>query len=190
MTQQLTQPQRTLTERLAIISRSDRDEAELLTLQTLHQFVLARTPSDVICQRMNMSTRALRDWRRKLAIKLKEDAKTKDPHDFLGPMLAEMEEVKATAWREAAAAPAKDWPRRMRAMDMIMRANAEISRLLQVAGMFDNQPMRQPLTASTVDDGGASVLKSMAENFLTGGYAANQDYHRSLRPGDTIVDNA
>lgn len=187
-TGQLQQQQRTLGERLDLIARADRGEAQTLVLQTLHQYVLARTPPDVICQRMGMSYRALRVWRQKLAQKLRDDSMTRNPHDYLGPMLAETEEIKAQAWREIAAAPAKDWSRRARFIDTIMKANSEIARILQVAGMFDNQPMRQPLPITDESDGGASVLKQMAENFLSGGYASNQEYRKSLRPDDVIVD--
>lgn len=188
ITQQLVQPQRSLPERLTIIARFDRDEAETLTLQTLHQFIIAKTPSDVICQRMGMSFRALRTWRQKLSAKLKEDSKTRDPHDFIGPMVAEMEEIKAQAWRDVAAAPSKDAARRLAGLNTVLKANAEIARLLQVAGLFDNQPLRQPLTNTDETDGGASVLKAMAENFLTGGYAQNQKYRQSPTPGDVIID--
>jgi hypothetical protein len=190
VTNQLVQAQRSITERVTTMSRADREEAKLLVLQTLHQFVIAKTPSDVICQRMGMSFRDLRVWRKRLTDKLREDAKFRDPHDYIGPMLAELEEAKAQAWREVASAPSKEWARRMRAIDVVMKANNEIARLLQVAGLFDNQPMRPLLTTSEETDGGASTLKTMAENFLSGGYAANQRFRKSPTPADTIVEGS
>lgn len=171
------------------MAQADRPEAETLILSTLHQFLLARTPPDVIAQRMNMSLRSLRMWREKLNNKLREDAKNKDPFDYIGTMLGEMEEIKASAWREVASAKPLEWTRRMAAISVIMKANNEINRLLQVTGMYENQPMRQPLAAASDEDNGAGVLKDMAQNFLTGGYEANSHFRASPRPGDVIVES-
>ena len=166
----------------------DRDEAKALILQTLHQFLLAKTPPDVIAQRMGMSMKSLKNWREILNAKLRADALNKDPFDYIGAMIAEMEEIKATAWRDAAGAKPMEWSRRMNAMGVVMKANQEINRLLQVNGLYDNMPMRQPLAQSNADDNGASVLKEMAQNFLTGGYEANTKFRAAPRPGDTIVE--
>lgn len=175
-----------LNARIDAIAARSRKEAEELFYQTLHQFLLAKTPPDVICARMGISFHSLRRAREYLNARIRTAAKERDPYDYIGPMIAEMEEAKSIAWREVALANPHEWTRRMRAIDTVMRATSEMGRILQVAGMFDNQPMRQPLSSAEEDDG-ANVLKELATNFLTGGYQANAKYRASPTPADTVV---
>lgn len=171
-TGQLVTPQMSVRDRAAAVADLDKQAAEDIILQNLHQFILAKTPVDVICQRMNISMGSYKWLRKKLAIRMREAAKAKDPLDFLGPIIAEMEEARATAWREVAlsGSSAKNWNRRMRAVEVVLRSNMDLARLLQVAGLFDNSPMRAPLAQDDEDSGGANALKEMSLRFLQGGY--------------------
>ena len=185
---QMVIPQRPLHERVDLMAELDPEAAEDMMLATLQQFLLAKTPPDTICQRMQISARSLRTLRDKLVKKQREQVKARDPYDFISPMLAEFEEAKATAWREIALAKPAEWSRRMRALDVIARANADIARLLQVGGAFDNQPLRAPLASDDEDAGGANVLRELATRFLTGGYQPPETITGGLRPGDRIVE--
>lgn len=177
-----------LRQRIEAIEGKTREEAEDLFYSTLHQFVLAKTPPDIICARMGISLNSLGKAKAVLNERIRAAAKARDPYDYIGAMLADIEEAKAVAWREVALAKAPEWTRRMRAIDSVLRANTDMGKLLQLAGMFDNQPMRQPLSNGDEDDGGANVLKELAANFLTGGYQANAAYRKSMTPADRVAD--
>jgi hypothetical protein len=168
------------------MSRVDKDAGQDVLLSTLHQFLLAKTPVNVICQRMNISYGSYKWLREKLTRRIREQAKGRDAFDFIGPMIAEMEEARAVAWREIALSGnhAKNWNRRMRALEVILRSNMDMARLLQVAGLFESTPMRAPLVSDDEDSGSANVLKEMAQRFLEGGY---QEPRVGLVPGSKIV---
>lgn len=185
-TGELAMPQVHVRDRVDAVSALDAELGEEVMLSTLHQFLLAKTPVDVICQRMNISVGSYRWLREKLNRKIRDQVKGRDPYDFIAPMVAEMEEARAVAWREIALAGngAKNWNRRMRAVEVIMRNNMDMARLLQVAGLFENSPMRAPLSSDDEDSGGANVLKEMALRFLEGGY---QEPRTSLSPGTKII---
>lgn len=161
--------QRSITQRVDDLAVYDREEADDLLLNTLHQFLLAKTPPDIICQRMGISPQSLKWLREKLRRKIKEQAKAAEPFDYLAPMLAELEEAKAAAWREVALAKPGEWSRRISAIRLAMTANAEMSRVLQIAGAFDNAPMRAPLSHDEGEN--VNVLKELAQSFLQGRYA-------------------
>lgn len=188
-TGELAMPQVHVRDRVDGISQIDPEMGEEVMLATLHQFILAKTPVDVICQRMNISLGSYKWLREKLNRKIREQVKGRDPYDFIAPMIAEMEEARAVAWREIALAGngAKNWNRRMRALEVIMRNNMDMARLLQVGGLFENSPMRAPLVSDDEDGGGANILKEMALRFLEGGYQENS---MKLPKGATIVDDA
>lgn len=181
------QPQRSLSARVDVLAEMDREEAVNLLLGTLQEFLLAKTPVDLICERMNISINTYRTLREKLAKKLKDDISGKEPMEFLAPLLFEIDQVSATAWRDVATAPTAEYLRRLRALDVVMRAVSEKAKIYQLAGMFDGSPMR-PALKQEDNDGGAGALKKMAEAFLTGAYSDAAD-RKSLLPGETIVDN-
>ena len=160
-----------LTERLQILAALDIDEAEELLLASLQQFMLAKTPLDTICQRMGITPAIYKRLKAKLMKKVRDQVKGRDPFDFIAPIFAELDEVKAAAWRDVAAAKPGEWGRRMASLNTVLKATSEIGKMLQLGGTFDNSPMRAPLAQDGEDVGGSNALKRLAQGFLSGEYA-------------------
>ena len=160
---------KTITQRVDDMARLDMNEAEDMMLSQLQQFLLTKTPPDVIMQRMNISAQSLKWLREKLCRKIKDQVRTSDPFDFIAPMIAEMDEAKAAAWREVALAKPDEWSRRLQAIRMALTANSEMVKILQLSGVFDNAPLRAPLTSDD-EEGSANALKELAQKFLQGAY--------------------
>jgi len=179
---------RTVTQRAdALVEMGEREEAERLLMETLQQFIISKTPLDVILQRMGINYTTYQRLRRKLNARTRRQVEQTDAYDYIGPMIEHLEEARATAWRDVALAGTTEWSRRLRALEVAMRANGEIAKVLQLAGVFDNAPMRRAITDTSDEADGASVLRDMAQAFLTGGYAGSRE-RMSLQRGDRIID--
>jgi hypothetical protein len=174
-----------ISQRINALKAVDPEAGKELALQTLHQFLMAKTPQDVIAQRMGISVGYVRILKEELRQRVRKEMREMDLHSFTGEMMAQLQEGTALAFREAAAAPAEQWARRLRSIEVAMKGITDQARLLQLGGAFDGAPLRAPIKADDDQADGATALKRLAQSFLSGEY--NRD-PMSIPAGAQIID--
>jgi len=170
--------------RVRALAVYDRELAEELGLQALQQFLIAKTPIDLIAARMGITPNAVSKMKVRLRERVRADIREMDFHSYAGELLGQLKEAAALGFREAAAAGPKEWARRMRGVEVAMKAINDQSKFLQLAGAFDGAPLRAAIKSDDEENSGANVLKELAKNFLTGSY----DRSHQIPAGATIID--
>lgn len=172
----------TIRQRIEMLQQFHPEAAEQLALETVHQFMMARTTVDVIATRMGYSVGWVIKKREQLRAKFKQQAEALDVKNYTMSMLDQLQEISAMAMREAALAAAPEYGRRLSGIQVARRAIIDQAKLLQLAGAYETAPLRAAIAQDENDP--AAALKELSRNFLAGVYAA-----KGIQPGDTIIDN-
>lgn len=172
----------TIRQRIEMLQQFHPEAAEQLALETVHQFMMARTTVDVIATRMGYSVGWVIKKREQLRAKFKQQAEALDVKNYTMSMLDQLQEISAMAMREAALATAPEYGRRLSGIQVARRAIIDQAKLLQLAGAYETAPLRAAIAQDENDP--AAALKELSRNFLAGVYAA-----KGIQPGDTIIDN-
>jgi len=173
----------TIRQRIEILQQFHPEAAEQLALDTVHQFMMARTTVDVIATRMGYSVGWVIKKREALRKRFKEQAEALDVKNYMMGMLDQLQEITGMAMREAAIAAPAEYGRRLSGIQVARRAVVDQAKLLQLGGAFETAPLR-PVIAPD-DNDPAAALKELSRNFLSHVYEATG----RIAPGDTIIDN-
>lgn len=168
-------------QRVDAIRLLDPDAAEQLCLDTVFQYMMTRTPTHLVAQRMGYSTGWVSEMRAKVRERMRAESETMEVKTYLVEMLEQLKEVTAIGFREAATAdvPARTGQayrdhsqRRLKGAEVARNAIRDQVAVLQLAGALDGAPLRPTLKSagSDPDTNAANVLKDLSARFLSGGY--------------------
>lgn len=171
-------------ERIEMLRQFDPDAAEALALDTMEQYMMAKTTIDVIATRMGYSVGWVIKAREKVRKRWKEQASQLDIKQYTMGMLEQLQEIAAMGMREAALAgsSASAYGRRMAGIGAARNAIVDQAKLLHLAGAYETAPLRAAIQNDD-ETNSASGLKDMARNFLT--LVAER---KGVQPGDVIID--
>jgi len=161
--------------------------AHEFALDTLQQLVLTNMPNDLCAIRLGVSLSTIKRWKAELRDREREYIKGLDPAYGIGVQVTQYREAQAAGWREAASAKAMEWSRRMRGVEVAMKATSEITKMMQLGGFFDNAPMRPAITYNEEGKGEADALKQLATSFLQGDFDP-ETTRKSIRSDERILE--
>lgn len=165
----------------------DPDLADNFIMDQMFQYMMTKTPIDIIAERMGYSVGWCHEWKQKVRARIRRETKELDVRSYVGELLSGLREIQAMGMREAASAKTAEWSRRMRGADQARNAIADQARLLQLGGAFDDAPIR-PSLVEDEDDGvmsPAALLQDMSRKFLQGDFTPQPQ--RKPRPASKMT---
>jgi len=129
--------------------------------------LLQRRSSDDIARLFGVTVRTVTRWRAKLRERVAADFKARTPSDAASEQLANLKRTKSMAWQQAALCA--DPLDKYRWVTLTVKCESEITAIYEKMKMYRAVEAKRDNAQEKKD--GTTDLASIAESFLTGGYA-------------------
>lgn len=155
--------------------------AEDFAVEALNRLMMARMPLDQAAQTLGLSVSYAQHLRGILKDRIEKEAKSLPIYSILGAMIDECREAAAIGWRDVQASTSReqtadgvrivsDWRRRRSGIEIAMKAQDRMLRLLTISGAMDGRPLRSSIATDGSDNKSVNAMRLLAENFLSGAY--------------------
>ncbi len=152
------------------IQQRDPSYLKEFVLNTLHQMLLTQMPLDLCAQKFGVSLMQVMRWRTMLKKRRALDAMRFDPFPFIGEVMGHYKQVRAAGWQMYVQAGGNsNQTVRARGLDIALRANGEMARFMDAAGMLESVRVNASSNkAAEADLKEVKALFEMAEEVLRG----------------------
>lgn len=123
-------------------------------LQLIHRLLMRNVPLDQIASQLQVSISTIEKDRAELKRRLREAAKSLDINEMVGDQMATYGEISGMAMRVASSGGENNVPTAMKlaAMRTALAANADMTRFLNTAGVFDVHRFRRSEDGASMSD--------------------------------------
>lgn len=156
----------------------------------LRPMLLVQMPREQMAQKFDVRLRTLDSWIARNRAELRHEATNLQPRDFVMDSYEALKTARVEAWRNYNRVPIKQHGARNVALQVAMRAEAELLKLGQAVGILADRPLSPGANGDiSTGEGGVSLLADMAKNFLSHrpGEAPSEGFD-PLGPDEDIVD--